>query len=862
MVALLKRGATALESKKGSFDEVELDGIKFAWAEPSKDPTWLRVSTTRSRLSCLLDSSHLERGEEKRRKEKEQVKYVLEKLEGFDLLEWVNEGDSKVSGGGEFRACFYLKLDVGNLEKSLSELNEKLGFASLETSTSALLSGQSDADDTNALVQRVRQQMTEVVYRDYGRVRVFGILEPVNVLDIYTETDVWRETIHLVHPSLSERQSQELLYLGRDGRADYEPKRHAGLDVAKDCPRLIVLGKPGIGKTTYLQYLAVQCIKGNFQPNKVPFLVRLSLFGKVARQDTSQDKLLNFICSALVDQEIPEETIRSILEAGTALILLDGLDEVSASEDELVVTEIRQFIHQYPGNSFLISCRVAARKYKFALENFTEIEVADFNIERAEVFIQLWFKALLENQPEPINLAEALTEALKQPKNRATQELATTPLLLNLICLVFCDTRTLPTTRCELYQRGVSLLLKEWDQHRGVCRDSISLSKLREGRAVYLAEGDKLDLLLHLARTTFDQSNIIFEEQQAQAIVLQFLQRSNLAPDSPVKLDLDSLAILHLIALNHGLLVGRAPGEWSFSHLTFHEYFVARSIHLFKDWQALLPHLCDSHWHEVFLLVAEMQLNADDADRLICCIEQQLQAAFSCRPELQRFLEWVDQLADQVAKKVSYKLPALRVWYFSLNECNLDKGVETFRRSGQADEVSQAIVGARVLELDVALLEDLLEFDRLYKRLYDALSLVSEEKLANDLVEAFNRFDKVRRIDILLPAFLAIKEVLLPLDNLDFPPRQHLFIDWWRQAGASWASKLLAELQSSDPQANEVLFQSPLKAFGVEKDVLTQFYDANLLLVSCMRRAQHLTPTVQAEVEAALLLPNKITKPS
>jgi predicted NACHT family NTPase len=79
-----------------------------------------------------------------------------------------------------------------------------------------------------------------------------------------------------------------------------------------------------------------------------------------------------------------------------------------------------------------------------------------------------------------------------------------------------------------------------------------------------------------------------------------------------------SEAILKSIEVQHSLLIERSKGIYSFSHITFHEYFVAQKVvsssfpQTEEVFQNLLNHITDKRWREIFLLTAEMLPNADD----------------------------------------------------------------------------------------------------------------------------------------------------------------------------------------------------------------------------------------------------------
>jgi len=70
--------------------------------------------------------------------------------------------------------------------------------------------------------------------------------------------------------------------------------------------------------------------------------------------------------------------------------------------------------------------------------------------------------------------------------------------------------------------------------------------------------------------------------------------------------DFDPTEVLKEIEAQHGLLVERAFHVYSFSHLTFQEFFTARNITENTNVNApsalVDKHLFDTRWREVFIL--------------------------------------------------------------------------------------------------------------------------------------------------------------------------------------------------------------------------------------------------------------------
>ncbi len=139
-----------------------------------------------------------------------------------------------------------------------------------------------------------------------------------------------------------------------------------------------------------------------------------------------------------------------------------------------------------------------------------------------------------------------------------------------MLCLEFEDSGEFPSERAELYKRATNTLLRKWDAKRGILRD-IAYKQLSVQR--------KEDLLSEIALITFKQGEYFFKQRQIEEYIANYIQNLPNAQIQPEVLQVDSQAVLKSIEAQHGLLVERAVGIYSFSHLTFHEYFTARGIY-------------------------------------------------------------------------------------------------------------------------------------------------------------------------------------------------------------------------------------------------------------------------------------------
>lgn len=354
--------------------------------------------------------------------------------------------------------------------------------------------------------------------------------------------------------------------------------------------KIIVLGKPGAGKTTLLKFLTIQSLDGNTQVKRIPIFVGLKDFSD------SERLLIDFIVDQFDVCNFPDATpfVKRLLEKGKCLVLFDGLDEVSENKQSMVIKEVRDISDRYSENLFVISCRTAA--YNYVFEKFTDIEMADFDDNQIRNFILNWFG-------HGTKKARVCWKELNL--NRSIKELAVTPLLLALLCITFDETMVFPSNRSELYKEAIDALLRKWDASKGIARAEIYK---------HLSTRRKETLLSQLAAETFVNDQYFFKRQFAEKMIADFIQ--HLPEAKETKIEADSEVILKAIESQHGILVERAANIYSFSHLTFQEYFTALYIANQLDTKVLSNladrYLFDDKWREVILLTAGMLHQADD----------------------------------------------------------------------------------------------------------------------------------------------------------------------------------------------------------------------------------------------------------
>jgi hypothetical protein len=399
-----------------------------------------------------------------------------------------------------------------------------------------------------------------------------------------------------------------------------------GIAVANNHQFLMVLGGPGAGKSTYLRRVGLEALRAKesqFQHECIPVMLELKRF------DGEQVDINAAIAEEFshVGFDFSAEFVEEALQQGKLLVLLDGLDEVPKANQDKVCQAIQDFVSRYnqkhQGNRFIASCRVAAAWSGFT--GFTDIELADFDDEQIQKFIDNWFHDELDRES---SIAEKCWNLLNDDTYASAKELAQTPLLLTFLCVVYDRTQSFPANRAALYRKALDILLEEWAAEKRIRQAPIYEGLNTELEKVLLAE---------IAYQGFVQDRLFFTREELIDHIQKFLEDS---ADKPKYLD--GKAVLTAIAVQQGILTERAEDIYSFSHLTVQEYLTAQYLSQNPTVlaEAVAQHLTEQRWREVLLLVPGLLSNADG---LLIQMQEVAQEKVR-KTQLQAILNWANQV--------------------------------------------------------------------------------------------------------------------------------------------------------------------------------------------------------------------------
>ncbi|MFI9203607.1 NACHT domain-containing protein [Streptomyces sp. NPDC053048] len=354
--------------------------------------------------------------------------------------------------------------------------------------------------------------------------------------------------------------------------------------------RVLLRGAAGSGKTTLLQWLATITARGDLPPGLghlsgcMPLTLPLRTL--IRRGELPQpEEFLAAAAGPLSGLPAAQGWVTRRLTEGTALLLIDGVDEVPEADRRRTLAWVKDLLAAYPEARYVITTRPSAvREGWLADAGFTELELLPMSRGDVLAFIDRWHDAAGQKNDERVRAFAAALSAAVVAK-RDLGRLATNPLMCAMICALNRSRRGyLPHGRMELYRAALELLLIRRDREREI---------------VVGLEGPELEqaqvaLLQKIAYWLIRNGRAEIEWHKA----VEILERA--LPAMPaVAAKGGAEDILRHLVVRSGLLRQPTSETLSFIHRTFQDYLGAQAAVDDWDFDLLVNHAHDDQWEDV-----------------------------------------------------------------------------------------------------------------------------------------------------------------------------------------------------------------------------------------------------------------------
>lgn len=366
---------------------------------------------------------------------------------------------------------------------------------------------------------------------------------------------------------------------------------------------MVIEGEPGSGKSTLLKAYGVGALRARHwlrgrRPGRaeVPFLVPLR---KLARYLGRGGGLADFLVDDILVSDCgmtradAGRLLAYLLERERVLVMLDGLDEVTADRYDAVLEAVHRFLrdHDRERPTHLARVVVTCRRQNFRMIEDEWVPAVARRVctlaplRDSEIFSYL---NALRPKFKAVSGPESFLQAVRAS---GTLDLHRTPLVLAMSVGLYArkDYYEIPSSIAKLYQTMIEEML---DRHR--------FKRDPGGGALRFPVGDKYRLLREFALATA-RSPAGFDEFDRRALV-DFA--TALAPD--LDAPPEPRALVDEVIGRSGLLTDvTGTGRFVFAHRSIQEHLAAEELRELPDGaDLLLDKAADTQWRQVVLFYA------------------------------------------------------------------------------------------------------------------------------------------------------------------------------------------------------------------------------------------------------------------
>ena len=417
--------------------------------------------------------------------------------------------------------------------------------------------------------------------------------------------------------------------------------RRSAIDWLSESDRSVVIGDPGIGKSTLLRCILLDLLStepryeivarrwGQYLPVWVPFAMWTRLVGESETKCSLSDVLTAWLHKVSAGKDLIE-LVQQALEDSRLLLFVDGLDEWSnETAARTALTLLEQFVRERNVPAIASSRPLGYERIGGLSSKWSKARLAGLTSEQQRILAERWFlhrsKAFASDNEDAGSIALRQTRAKAEAaehiqdlhRDVRLSRLAEVPLLLNGLIALAIQKIHLPRSRFKAYDELTRLLLEEQPKRR---EKATYAGDTTTGR---LSEENRERALARLAWETHDAPGSDALDKTVAQNALQDFCSTHLYKNDAEALEIAE-ELLTIGAETVGILVEKSPVDIGFLHRSFQEFLAAKhlsNLPFEQQKKAVKERFANSQWHDVFFCLCHLNTREGEVDDFVTIVK-------------------------------------------------------------------------------------------------------------------------------------------------------------------------------------------------------------------------------------------------
>ena len=418
--------------------------------------------------------------------------------------------------------------------------------------------------------------------------------------------------------------------------------RRSAIDWVSGSEQSIVLGNPGIGKSTLLRCILLDLLStepryetcalrwGQYLPVWVPFAMWTRLVVESETECSLSDVLTAWLRKISAGEDLIE-LVQQALEDSRLLLFVDGLDEWSdETAARTALTLLEQFVRERNVPAVASSRPLGYARIGGLSSKWRKARLAGLTNEQQRILAERWFlhRSNAFAAPDEDSDSSAIRQRQTRAKAEASEHiqdlhrdvrlsrLAEVPLLLNGLIALAIQRIRLPRSRFKAYEELTRLLLEEQPKRR-------EKAAYARGATGSLSLENRERALARLAWEIHDSSGSDALERTAAQDALQDFCETRLYKPPGEALEIAG-EILAIGAEAVGILVEKSSADIGFLHRSFQEFLAAKhlsNLPFDQQKEAVKERFENPQWHDVFLCLCHLNTREGEVDDFVSIVQ-------------------------------------------------------------------------------------------------------------------------------------------------------------------------------------------------------------------------------------------------